>query len=154
MTPSSRGANDLAPPLISSIGFQPQLLRSMVMRNINKLIRTWIVVIAICLPFIALPMHGQANDPTSTDDRVKQKTECKEIAVNDYPLSNLVDTVINRCKSKPQYLEDLPTNSVSVDSYAGDVLSHLAGKFFFVVQPLAFGPGTFCKQSGYEGGIG
>lgn len=35
----------------------------MVMRNINKLIRTWIVIIVFCLPLIATPTQGQSNAP-------------------------------------------------------------------------------------------
>jgi hypothetical protein len=41
------------------------------MRNINKLIRTWIVIIAFCLPFIATPTQGQSNSPVADGSGVK-----------------------------------------------------------------------------------
>jgi hypothetical protein len=56
----------------------------MFMRNINKHIRTLIVIIALCSPFIASPTQGQANDTPATDDQVMQKKDLEKDVKNRY----------------------------------------------------------------------
>src|SRR4030095_4553592 len=62
----------------------------MVMRNINKQIRTWIVIITFCLPFIATPTQGQSNAPVADGSGVKPTpapANGPEVATELWPLT-------------------------------------------------------------------